>query len=286
MAVAQRLVVRRFPDAEIGIQRYANWTPTPVSVETRDCTDAFKVTVALRSFSIKSLSFDHGASIQQPMNTAGVLLTNMRYTTSAFGDDPFDAVYFMLPQASLDAIALELDGRSRMLFEEPTRFIAQDEVLHALALAMVPALARPQEANRLFMDHLSSAVLLHVLGCYGPAEPAPPVQGGLAPWQLRRAREFLIENMTGNPSLQQLAAACGLSTAHFSRSFRISTGLPPHRWLLALRVSEAKRLLTMTRAPLAAIAAACGFADQSHFTRTFTRMAGMAPGKWRQHRNS
>ncbi len=34
--------------------------------------------------------------------------------------------------------------------------------------------------------------------------------------------------------------------------------------------------------PLADIAAACGFADQSHFTRVFARSMGTPPGSWRR----
>ena len=36
------------------------------------------------------------------------------------------------------------------------------------------------------------------------------------------------------------------------------------------------------REPLAEIAAACGFADQSHFSRVFTQHLGLPPGRWRR----
>jgi AraC-like DNA-binding protein len=107
-------------------------------------------------------------------------------------------------------------------------------------------------------------------------------RGGLAPWQARRAKELLNANLDGKLPLSQLAEECGLSTRHFARAFRQSTGVPPHRWLLSRRVERAKELLHDAALSLAEIALACGFADQSHFTRTFTTLVGLSPGLWRR----
>ena len=84
--------------------------------------------------------------------------------------------------------------------------------------------------------------------------------------------------------LQELAQACRLSVSYFARAFRISTGLPPHRWLLHRRVERAKDLLAGTGLSLSEIALSCGFADQSHFTRIFCQMVGATPAAWRRDR--
>jgi len=107
-------------------------------------------------------------------------------------------------------------------------------------------------------------------------------RGGLAPWQARRAKELLNANLDGKLPLSQLAEKCGLSTRHFARAFRQSTGVPPHRWLLSRRVDRAKDLLRDPALSLAEVALACGFADQSHFTRMFTTLVGLSPGLWRR----
>lgn len=116
-------------------------------------------------------------------------------------------------------------------------------------------------------------------------EPArPPYQSRLAPWQLRRVTEFMRANLAETLQLSQLAAISGLSTSHFGRAFKGSTGLPPHRWHLNLRIDQARTMLTEAGASLADVACATGFADQSHFTRVFSKIVGISPGAWRRSR--
>lgn len=108
---------------------------------------------------------------------------------------------------------------------------------------------------------------------------------GLAPWQLRRAKEMLRADLSGNMPLAEVAQACKLSVNHFSRAFKASTGQPPHQWVTALRIETARELLENSSAPLVHVAGMCGFADQSHFTRMFGRVVGSSPGAWRrEHR--
>ena len=107
-------------------------------------------------------------------------------------------------------------------------------------------------------------------------------RGGLAPWQERRAKELMSATLNEQIPLSRLASECGLSVRHFARAFRLSTGMPPHRWLLKYRVDHAKKLMRMRAWSLADIASFCGFADQSHFTRVFTANGGVSPGLWRR----
>ena len=112
--------------------------------------------------------------------------------------------------------------------------------------------------------------------------PAMPVRGGLAPWQVRRAKQIMTEAEDGTISIDELAAACRLSKSHFARAFKITMGRPPHRWLLEHRVERAKQLMMDSHHGLAHVALTCGFADQSHFARVFCRFVGCPPGTWRR----
>ena len=93
---------------------------------------------------------------------------------------------------------------------------------------------------------------------------------------------LLRERIDGRIAIAELARKCGLSASHFARAFRRSVGVAPYQWLLHQRVARAKALLAETPTPLAEIAVACGFADQSHFTRVFTRLVGERPAAWRR----
>jgi AraC family transcriptional regulator len=104
----------------------------------------------------------------------------------------------------------------------------------------------------------------------------------LAASQERRAKELVDANIRGNISIAELASACRLSEAYFSRAFRETCGAPPHRWLLQRRVELAKQKLAATDMPLATIATDCGFVDQSHLQRVFARTTGVTPKIWRK----
>src|SRR5436189_6380743 len=80
--------------------------------------------------------------------------------------------------------------------------------------------------------------------------PHTPVRGGLAPWQERRAKELLDAHIGGGITLNALARFCELSTRHFTRAFRQSTGVAPYQWLQYRRVEKAKNLLEKSSAPL------------------------------------
>lgn len=98
---------------------------------------------------------------------------------------------------------------------------------------------------------------------------------------VRVACEYLRANLAGQPSLDDLAAQARLSRFHFLRVFCRATGLPPHQYLLNLRIEQARALLRRGVSP-AQVAARVGFADQSHLNRHFKRQVGCTPGRYAQ----
>jgi AraC family transcriptional regulator len=95
----------------------------------------------------------------------------------------------------------------------------EDPIMRALTTSLYPALDQPEQANRLFVDHVMLAVGFHVAQTYGDLK-AVMAHGGLAPWQERRAKEIIDANLNGEILLAELAKQCGLSSSHFSRAFR------------------------------------------------------------------
>ena len=127
------------------------------------------------------------------------------------------------------------------------------------------------------------AVRHHLASSYGGMRTgSQAIQGGLAAWQQRKAKEMMRANLVSGIALEELAHACRLSTSAFVRAFRKSVGMPPHQWLLQRRIDRAMELMRDRSLQLADVALSSGFADQSHFTRSFGRRVGRSPGAWRR----
>ncbi|OLF53611.1 AraC family transcriptional regulator [Pseudomonas chlororaphis] len=97
----------------------------------------------------------------------------------------------------------------------------------------------------------------------------------------QRARDYLHAHAQQDISLDALAAACGVDRFRLTRAFKAAYGLPPHAYLVQLRLAKARRLLAHGEQP-AAVAMALGFADQSHLGRWFVRAYGMTPAAYRK----
>ena len=113
------------------------------------------------------------------------------------------------------------------------------------------------------------------------SHPAKPT-GGLAPGAIRRVKEHIEQHLSERIELMELARLAGLSECHFSRAFKQSIGLPPHRYLMTRRITAAADLVSKTDRALSEIALEVGFCDQSHFTRLFSTMVGETPRAFRQ----
>jgi len=118
--------------------------------------------------------------------------------------------------------------------------------------------------------------------------PQPPVNErarcGLPPGVLRRVRAHIDASLEADIDLADLAAVANLSRCHFARAFKQSVGATPHDYLVQRRLERAQELLTETEMPLAEIALATGFSDQSHFSRRFREHLNASPSAFRRAR--
>jgi AraC-like DNA-binding protein len=144
----------------------------------------------------------------------------------------------------------------------------------------------PLPAVRARMDPLRTAFLMRpripLLAECARTFAAERPRGGLSPGARRRVCEHIESHLQGNIALRELAAQARLSVFHFAHAFRESLGVSPHRYLLQQRVKRAEQLLADTELPLASIATAVGFADQSHLARHFSRLLGTTPSAFRR----
>lgn len=109
-------------------------------------------------------------------------------------------------------------------------------------------------------------------------QPARPL--GRTAWRAANlARDYLRENIGRPVRSDELEAVTGLDRYALSRHFRAAFSTSPHRFLVMRRLQRGRRMIENGE-PLAEIAAATGFADQSHFNRHFKKAFGMTPGRW------
>ena len=155
--------------------------------------------------------------------------------------------------------------------------VFRDRALRDSLLRMHAALALDPQPGGL---HLEEAVVLAIDALRPHLRPGPSaLRGGYEHAAVRRARAHLAEHWDRPVSLAALSSVTGLSRFELVRRFRQQTGLTPHAFQTNLRVGRARSMLSAGE-PIAAVAAACGFADQPHLTRTFRRAVGITPGRY------
>jgi AraC family transcriptional regulator len=106
--------------------------------------------------------------------------------------------------------------------------------------------------------------------------------GGLAGWQIARVRTFIDKNLHRTIHTQDLSAVARRTPAHFSRSFKLTFGEPPHAYVVKRRLEQACHLMLTSSASLSEIALSVGFSDQAHLCRLFRQAFGQSPAVWRR----
>lgn len=156
------------------------------------------------------------------------------------------------------------------------RAVVRDKPLEAMFLRFWSALG--DDAAPLRRQTLHTELGAQLIRRHASAGTPRPV--GSERRVVRTIKDYLAQNYAHAVSLDDLSRLSGLSPFHLLRAFRKEAGLPPHEFLVAVRVERAKHLLRR-RVPIARVAHEVGFADQSHFTRVFKRIVGVTPGRYR-----
>jgi AraC-like DNA-binding protein len=277
------LMTRSLRSVELAITETRDDNPVPGLSGSLAAEDAFLVSLKLHDYPDCEL-WERGKFIMKADVQAGATyLYDLKRDPRYVINKPFHSLFFYVPRSSLDGMA-EQFGAPRVGDLSCELGVGHDDaVIRHLGGSLREGLRRPDETNQLFVDHMLLALTAHVAQTYGGLRrQADPARGGLASWQAKRACERLEADLAGKLTLEQIAAEFDLSVSHFSRAFRISTGLPPHQWLVRQRVKAAQQLMTVRDLPLSEIAISAGFANQSHFTRVFSVVVGISPAVWRR----
>ena len=159
----------------------------------------------------------------------------------------------------------------------------QDHNMRRLMEILLYEKRRDFPSGALFLDSIAAALANHLIRYYSSDAPliANSV-GGMSPSTLRRCIALMEARLDGDLRLNELACEAGVSTSHFIRSFRESTGKTPYQFLLDRRVQRAQSLMRDRRTSLTEVARSSGFANQHHMARIFRSITGTTPSTYRR----
>lgn len=164
-----------------------------------------------------------------------------------------------------------------------------DETMAQLMAAFAGEVAGGGFGGRLYAEGLANALAVHLLRRYSSLGQGRTLELGLGgsaagvpAKAVRRALDFIGDNLTRDLSLADIAQAANLSERHLLRLFKEAVGVSPHQYVIRGRVEEAKALLRRTDLTIAEVAVVTGFAHHQHLNRHFKRLTGSSPERFRQ----
>jgi AraC family transcriptional regulator len=116
--------------------------------------------------------------------------------------------------------------------------------LRSAMLAVYAELRADCVGGPLMIESLANVLAVHLIRHTMGARRLPTSADDVLPRRkLRTVIEYIMENLEGSPTLEQIAAVVHISPYHFARQFKVATGLPPHQYVIARRVERAQHLL-------------------------------------------
>ena len=102
---------------------------------------------------------------------------------------------------------------------------------------------------------------------------------------LRDLQSYILEHPDADLSVEQLARRVSMSPRHFARVFLRELGVSPAKYVSAVRVETARRLLEETHHPVSQVCERAGLGTSESMRRSFVKILGVPPGEYRARFN-
>jgi len=177
---------------------------------------------------------------------------------------------------SYGEVAADVSIIPRTAFVDPT--------LEQLALTVLDGLSGRRHVADAIIDAMANAMAARLVSDHmqigtSSAEARFPQTGT----RMQRLLSHIDAAPDDELTLPQLAREANLSPDHLIRAFKRELGVTPHQYIMQRRIDRARKLLASTNMPLAELAQAAGFSDQSHLTTAFRKAVGVSPARYRRH---
>jgi AraC family transcriptional regulator len=175
-----------------------------------------------------------------------------------------------------------LDVESRQI-ELLTQFNTTDNFIQQLFLALKHELEKGNPCGPLYAETAAQILSLHLLSKHCSINhKTPEYRGRMSKTSLQNVMEYIHTNAHQEISLESLALLAGLSSYHFLRLFKQSTGATPLQYIIRCRMEKAKELLAQTDLTIIEVALEIGYDSPTHFITLFKRHSGVTPSAYRK----
>lgn len=163
------------------------------------------------------------------------------------------------------------------------KWTAKDKFIEQLGIALQTEFHQGKPTN-IYIESVGNLLITHLLRNYSTANTIstlPPDK--LSQKKLQQVISYLRENLGQSISLSELAKVVHLSPSRFSRAFKQTTGISPHKYILECKIAKAQALLKNPSLSIADISYTLNFSSQSHFTTVFRQLTGITPSVYRKN---
>ena len=218
-----------------------------------------------------------GEEVLAPAGWVNLAFPGEAHSGRAADSDGWTYRMLYLDPLQMNAVAKDLDPQAHEMPFIPAGAV-WDPVL-ARRIAKLHRFCEDPDSEPFERQTRLGMILQDVLRHHSVSKVERPAQ------KLRRevqvARRFIEGNFKQHILLDELAALTGMNPYGLVRSFTQELGIPPHAYLVQVRVRRAAALLRQD-ASLVSAALDVGFSDQSHLNRHFLRCYGITPGVYGQ----
>lgn len=197
-------------------------------------------------------------------------------------DDAINVRHIYLGHSAISETAAQIFDRDLASIDIADRVCATDNMIQFCLNMLEQEYSGFGVGECLFIDALRTQLAVHLIRNYADIAIKETHIGTLGSNLRKVVSEYIEESLGDRIHLEDLASIAGLSPFHFSRRFKLEFGVTPHAFVIQRKIKKAKALLLKRDLPLKAIAADCGFSDQSHMNRTFRKVLGITPAEYRR----